>query len=539
MDTAGGRRLLGAVLAAFVLLTGVVTPAVGTSTPSPDPTATCTPGVDPETGEPVPCPTTTPSPTTSPEPTTSPSPTTSPEPTTSPSPTTSPEPTTSPSPTTSPPPTTGPDAVAEGLSPPTDAALDLTDPTVEQSPVEGQSSDELVSRLSSGVRIVAQPGADSAAEELAEAAAALVAAQEALDSAETQLEAAQTQLEQAEKARDAAQTVRDDAVREAAAARVAQQQAERDLTSQVAALEGQQLVLGALARQAYQTGGQLSSLSVVLESTTPQEFASNLRAVEAVIRSEDVVIAGLVAELADLAEAEARLEAAREDRERAEAIAERALSLAEQAEESARLVAQETERLVQAREDALAAAEQAQQADLEQYRRYVAAGQAIGYSLVAWAGQLDATGAVQGTGSFVRPGYGSLTSSFGARADPFTGYVKFHGGADYGIGDGGIYAADRGMVVLAGYNGSYGNVTVVSHGRFGSSSLATLYGHQSRILVAPGDTVEKGQLIGLVGSTGYSTGPHLHFEVRIDGTRVDPVPWLANAPYPDEYRAGG
>jgi len=146
--------------------------------------------------------------------------------------------------------------------------------------------------------------------------------------------------------------------------------------------------------------------------------------------------------------------------------------------------------------------------------------------------QLDATGAVQGTGSFVRPGYGSLTSSFGARADPFTGYVKFHGGADFGIGDGGIYAADRGMVVLAGYNGSYGNVTVVSHGRIGSSSLATLYGHQSRILVTPGDTVEKGQLIGLVGSTGYSTGPHLHFEVRIDGTRVDPVPWLAKRPLP-------
>jgi murein DD-endopeptidase MepM/ murein hydrolase activator NlpD len=93
------------------------------------------------------------------------------------------------------------------------------------------------------------------------------------------------------------------------------------------------------------------------------------------------------------------------------------------------------------------------------------------------------------------------------------------------------------MVVLAGYNSAYGNMTVISHGRVGDASLATLYAHQSRIIVAPGQAVTKGQLIGLVGSTGYSTGPHLHFEVRVDGTPVDPEPWLAGAPTPEKALA--
>jgi murein DD-endopeptidase MepM/ murein hydrolase activator NlpD len=256
-----------------------------------------------------------------------------------------------------------------------------------------------------------------------------------------------------------------------------------------------------------------------------------------VLRSEDVVIAGLAAELADLAEAEGRLQAAREERERAEEVAERALDLAAQAEKTARLVADETEALVDARAEALTAAEQAQQEDLEQYRRLVAASQAVGYSLVAWSGVLDDDTLVQGTGTLVRPGYGSVTSSFGPRLHPILGYVKLHTGTDFGIGDGGIYAADKGLVVLSGYNTAYGNMTVLSHGRIGQASLATLYAHQSRILVLPGETVQKGQLIGLVGSTGYSTGPHLHFEIRVDGTPVDPEPWLVGAPTPAEYLA--
>jgi murein DD-endopeptidase MepM/ murein hydrolase activator NlpD len=94
---------------------------------------------------------------------------------------------------------------------------------------------------------------------------------------------------------------------------------------------------------------------------------------------------------------------------------------------------------------------------------------------------------------------------------------------DFGAGYGEpIRAAADGTVVEAGWLGGYGNATVIDHGK----GMATLYGHQSKILVSQGQSVKRGQVIGLVGATGFATGPHLHFEVRIDGTPVDPLPYL-------------
>ena len=85
-----------------------------------------------------------------------------------------------------------------------------------------------------------------------------------------------------------------------------------------------------------------------------------------------------------------------------------------------------------------------------------------------------------------------------------------------------IRAAADGVVVFAGGRGGYGNATIIDHG----NSLATLYAHQSSILLGDGQRVTRGQVIGLVGSTGFATGPHLHFEVRINGVPVDPLPYL-------------
>jgi murein DD-endopeptidase MepM/ murein hydrolase activator NlpD len=116
-----------------------------------------------------------------------------------------------------------------------------------------------------------------------------------------------------------------------------------------------------------------------------------------------------------------------------------------------------------------------------------------------------------------------ITSGFGPRLHPIFGDVRMHTGVDFGATSGTpIHAAADGVVVSAGALGGYGNATVIDHGK----SLATLYGHQSLIIVSAGDKVQRGQVIGFVGCTGNCTGPHLHFEVRIAGTPVDPMPYL-------------
>jgi murein DD-endopeptidase MepM/ murein hydrolase activator NlpD len=116
-----------------------------------------------------------------------------------------------------------------------------------------------------------------------------------------------------------------------------------------------------------------------------------------------------------------------------------------------------------------------------------------------------------------------ITSPFGPRVDPILGIVGFHPGLDFGATFGTpIEAAGDGVVVWAGPDGGYGNCTIIDHGH----SMATLYAHQSMLIVHVGDQVTRGQVIGEVGSTGYSTGPHLHFEVRISGVPVNPLPYL-------------
>ncbi|WP_303673959.1 M23 family metallopeptidase [Vampirovibrio chlorellavorus] len=122
------------------------------------------------------------------------------------------------------------------------------------------------------------------------------------------------------------------------------------------------------------------------------------------------------------------------------------------------------------------------------------------------------------------PVSGQLTSHFGWRVDPLTGSQRFHGGIDLAAASGTpVYAPQAGLVMFSGYYGGYGNVVVLSHG----NSLFTLYGHNSQLLVRPGDVVYRGQVISKVGSTGRSTGPHLHFEVHHNGQYVNPVTYLS------------
>jgi murein DD-endopeptidase MepM/ murein hydrolase activator NlpD len=117
------------------------------------------------------------------------------------------------------------------------------------------------------------------------------------------------------------------------------------------------------------------------------------------------------------------------------------------------------------------------------------------------------------------PVVGRMTSGFGMRRHPLLGYSRFHKGLDFGAPQGApIVAATDGVVSFAGPHGGHGNYVMINHG----GGMATAYAHMSRIAARPGQRVAQGQVIGYVGSTGLSTGPHLHYEVYKNGVAIDP-----------------
>lgn len=131
-------------------------------------------------------------------------------------------------------------------------------------------------------------------------------------------------------------------------------------------------------------------------------------------------------------------------------------------------------------------------------------------------------GAYTGTpwrGRFIRPVPGRISSGYGWRTHPITRRRQFHTGVDIAASYGTpVRAGGDGRVIFTGWRGGYGNVVIIDHG----DKVTTIYAHLSSIRVSEGTVVKAGQVIGRVGSTGFSTGPHLHFEVRVDGKHVDP-----------------
>jgi murein DD-endopeptidase MepM/ murein hydrolase activator NlpD len=121
------------------------------------------------------------------------------------------------------------------------------------------------------------------------------------------------------------------------------------------------------------------------------------------------------------------------------------------------------------------------------------------------------------------PGYYKITSQYGNRYHPILKKNKMHTGIDIAVPSGtSVLAANAGTVIYSGYNGGYGNTVIIDHG----GKISTLYAHNSKLLVKVGDKIEKGKVVSKSGSTGLSTGPHLHFEVRENGQHVDPMKYL-------------
>ncbi|HLM18613.1 MAG TPA: M23 family metallopeptidase [Acidimicrobiia bacterium] len=218
-----------------------------------------------------------------------------------------------------------------------------------------------------------------------------------------------------------------------------------------------------------------------------------------------------------------RLDAQRADVAQQKQVADAAqAAAADEQQQLDRLLAQQ----VSAR-DAAASAEQAANVAKDQaVARFdeAEAASAAESQRIAELARAAAEAPAMGDGTFIRPVPGSITSGFGYRTDPVTGATAFHSGLDFGAPCGTpIKAAGTGAILSVAFNsGGYGNMTLINHG----NGLSTLYGHQSSIIVSAGQSVTQGQVIGYVGSTGKSTGCHLHFEVRVGGNPVDPTAYL-------------
>ncbi len=308
----------------------------------------------------------------------------------------------------------------------------------------------------------------------------------------------------------------------------------REAEQTAAEVTEQQAKIGRLARAVYQGGGSLGNVSMLLDAQSPADFAERLVALQTVVSSQRSVLDDLETVQQTFGERTDDLEQVRDELAAADEQAQEDLRTVAALAEEARAAEARVTGLVDRRKAALAAAAAAQVQDDAARAHLIGEATQLQAELAAQARRdLGATAGRDGATVPARPGTlawpvrGPITSPFGMRVHPVTGVYKLHTGADIGAPCGTeVRAAREGLVIQAGWNSAYGWRTVVSHGVVDGLLLTTTYNHQTALGVAVGDRVTAGQVIGTVGSTGYSTGCHMHFELYVNSALVDPVPWL-------------
>jgi murein DD-endopeptidase MepM/ murein hydrolase activator NlpD len=391
-----------------------------------------------------------------------------------------------------------------------------------------------------GLPAGASPGDDKARvdRELAEAS-------EDLADATAKAQKAASDYASAVSALPAAEAAAADAAGRVAAAEAAMRRAQRDADAARAEQAGAEQALAAttdrvkdaragVARFASATyrGGGFAMIDSLLSAGSPGDFAVRAGYLDHVAQSKQAALDALNRTRGAAAEQRSIAAAANRRAQEAAAAAEEALERSRAAALAAQEAADRVKTLVGQRESAVAAANEERGAVLAKYRELQEESARVAAELRAAAvrkpaGGSDVVPPISSGAFFTMPVRGHKTSNFGQRFHPLFHYWRLHTGMDIGAGMGSpIAAAADGEVVRAAYSGGSGNYTCIHHGRYQGKGIATCYAHQSQILVHPGQQVRRGQLIGRVGNTGNSTGPHLHFEVRLDGTPVDPAKWL-------------
>lgn len=286
--------------------------------------------------------------------------------------------------------------------------------------------------------------------------------------------------------------------------------------------------LGKFAAVAHR-GGEIATFNVLIESGSPRQLAVRIGYARKIAEAKKAAIDHFVGAERQAKQVSNEAALARRAADEALAEAQAAVVRAQAARDEAQRSQRELAGLAVKQEQAVAAAEDYREEVLRRHEEIKRESERIAAELRAWEqSQAGNTGPVLRPGArLLMPVGGWKSSDFGMRFDPYYHVWQLHAGVDIAAGGGKpIYAAADGRVASAGWRGGYGNYTCLSHGTYEGQNLSTCYAHQSRILVHHGQHVSRGEIIGRVGTTGASTGNHLHFEVRLDGRPVEPEDWL-------------
>ncbi len=274
-------------------------------------------------------------------------------------------------------------------------------------------------------------------------------------------------------------------------------------------LRARQAILNKRVRVIYMHG-QLSYIEVILGANSFSDFANRLELLKRIIRSDFNLIQ-------EIQQRKAAIEAKKVEIEKEKARLDELASEAQKVQDEVKAKKAEQQRVL---DHARTQQDAAKQMEADLIARSNEIRQIIQSRMQHNSGSDQI---VHGNGTFIWPCNGPITSPFGYRTHPIFGTTIYHSGIDIGVDyNTPIHAADGGTVILAGWCGGYGNAVIIDHG----NGLQTLYGHNTSVAVSEGQTVSQGQVIAYSGSTGYSTGPHCHFEVRRNGEAVDPMGYL-------------
>ena len=320
------------------------------------------------------------------------------------------------------------------------------------------------------------------------------AASESLEEIQTSLNQLQVQARNLQGKRDALQAkINDNQIK------LAQKKAE---------VEKRKKIYSKRLREIY-INGQINYLDVLLGAKDFGDFSSRMYLLQKIISSDIEMLTQLQKAEAEVKARQEQLDAQMKDIKTTQAELEAKRARANKLKE------QRSYMLYKAQEE--------EQQSQSEYERLLA----ISENITAMLRNMESGGSSSsgggGTGRFIWPCHGTITSYFGWRTHPVFGTTKYHSGMDIGVDYGTpILAADSGTVIYSGWLGGYGYAVMIDHG----SGLVTLYGHNQALNVYEGQYVTKGTCIAYAGSTGYSTGPHCHFEVRLHGEVTEPLNYL-------------